>query len=135
MTDIIEAMKASNKIEQSGEFGEIIEKMETQTKVSPQFKGAFLVIIKLKKTQSLWDNNDVIDKEVTRTMYRKMNSLKDLGTLSAKLKIAAKEDADRDTTTTLSIVSCFEQDEKGQITGVEKYGTYGLQEWKVVPKK
>ncbi len=118
-----------------GEFGEIVEKMETQLKVNPQFEGAFLVIMKLEKSQSIWNNNDVVDKKNTRTMYRKMNSLKDLGILSTQLKNLAQEDAKSNVSTTFSIVSCFTQDEKGQILGVEKYGSYGLQEWKITQKK
>ena len=104
-------------------------------KIKPNFEGAFLIIMKLEKTQCLWANNDVIDKKVTRTMYRKVNSLNELREISSALKNAATDDLKLNMSTTFAIVSCFKQDEKGQIIGVEKYGLYGLQEWKIEPKK
>lgn len=118
-------------MEEEGGFGPIVEKMETKLKLKPKFGGSFLVIMKVETTRTRYDNNDVIDDKQTRTMYRKVPDIAGLGKISAELKKEARDNTLIGITTKFSIVSCFAQDETGQIVDVEKYGAYGHQEWKV----
>jgi hypothetical protein len=56
-----------------------------------------------------------------------------MASFSRLFKTEAKEKAKLGMTTKFSIVTSFAQDKNGQVIGVEKYGDYGLQEWKVEP--
>jgi len=108
---------------------EYITKKSLKTK--PKFEGSFLAIMKLEQSTTEWERNDVVESSQTRTMYRKVSSLAELAAFSNNMKARAREEAKQGVTTKFSIVTTFAQDEHGQVIGVEKYGAYGLQEWKV----
>ena len=137
MTDVIEAMKASKKIEQSGEFGEIVKTVGM--KIRPKFDNSFMAIIKLEssgtKINDMGEGVDIIENTEVTTMHRTFKNVGELAGFEQLLKTLAKDQAEKGITTKLIPVTFFSQDENGKFNKVEKYGSYGLQEWKVEPKK
>ena len=106
-------------------------------KIRPKFGKPFLFICKVEKSEIHIDTQengtDVVENSSKRTKYRHFPTVEALAKFYNDLKREAKNEKEKGITTKLSPVTAFIQDENNKVIGVEKYGDYGLQEWKVEP--